>query len=60
VNYGRQFARHLRAELCLEAVSVTKYGGLPFGPGEIVERVKEIAGDLEVVPAAETEAQHGA
>lgn len=56
VNYGQQFARHLRAELCLEAISVTKYGGLPFGPGEIAARVKEIATDLKVKPAAETEA----
>jgi len=50
VNYDGQFARHLRARLGLETISVAKYGGLPFAPAEIVARVREVMDDLKVEP----------
>jgi uncharacterized protein (DUF849 family) len=50
VNYDGQFARHLRARLGLETISVTKYGGLPFAPAEIVARVREVMDALKIEP----------
>jgi 2-oxoglutarate ferredoxin oxidoreductase subunit alpha len=54
VNYDGQFARHLRAQMGLETLSVTKYGGLPFAPAEIVARVEEVMNDLKIESAHET------
>jgi len=52
VNYNGQFARHLRAQMGLEVLSFTKYGGLPFAPAEIAARVMEVMQELGVEPAA--------
>ncbi len=53
VNYGGQFARYLRAQTGIEALSVTKYGGLPFAPGEIVEQVMTVIEELDIEPATQ-------
>jgi 2-oxoglutarate ferredoxin oxidoreductase subunit alpha len=53
VNYGGQFARHLRAEMGLETLSLTKYGGLPFAPGEIASQVMAAMAELAVEPVYE-------
>ncbi|MFZ5918111.1 MAG: 2-oxoacid:acceptor oxidoreductase subunit alpha [Chloroflexota bacterium] len=50
VNYEGQFARHLRAQLGLETISLNKYGGLPFAPGEILNRVTQVLQDLRIEP----------
>jgi 2-oxoglutarate ferredoxin oxidoreductase subunit alpha len=42
VNYQGQFAHHLAATLGIEAIRFNKIGGLPFTPGEIHDRIKEV------------------
>jgi 2-oxoglutarate ferredoxin oxidoreductase subunit alpha len=42
VNYGGQFAKHLRATFGIEAARLNKYGGLPFTPGEIFRKIEEL------------------
>ncbi len=42
-NYQGQFAHHLRARTGIEAISLNKIGGLPFGPGEIFAKIEEVA-----------------
>jgi len=43
VNYTGQFARLLRSELEIEVKGLNQYGGLPFKPREILERIEEAA-----------------
>lgn len=42
VNHQGQFAHHLAATLGIDPVRVNKIGGLPFTPGEIQERIREV------------------
>jgi len=45
VNYQGQLARHLAAEFGIRPIKVHKIGGLPFTPGEILARIKEVLED---------------
>ncbi len=42
VNYQGQFAHHLAALLGVRPINLTKYGGLPFTPGEIFAKIEEV------------------
>lgn len=41
-NYQGQFARHLAAELGIQPLRLNKYGGYPFTPREILEKIEEV------------------
>lgn len=43
VNYQGQFAHHLAATFGVRPVRLSKYGGLPFTPGEIFAKIEEVA-----------------
>jgi len=42
VNYQGQFAHHLAATLGIKPIRLNKIGGLPFTPGEIHGKIKEV------------------
>ena len=42
VNYQGQMAHHLGATFGFKPVRLNKYGGLPFTPGEIFRKIKEV------------------
>ncbi|MBI4307292.1 MAG: 2-oxoacid:acceptor oxidoreductase subunit alpha [Chloroflexi bacterium] len=42
VNYSGQFARYLRSVFGSDIVRLNKYGGLPFTPGEIYQKIEEV------------------
>jgi 2-oxoglutarate ferredoxin oxidoreductase subunit alpha len=42
VNHQGQFAHHLAAKLGIEPIRLNKIGGLPFTPGEIYTKVREV------------------
>jgi 2-oxoglutarate ferredoxin oxidoreductase subunit alpha len=41
-NYQGQFAHHLAATLGIQPMRMNKIGGLPFTPGEIFRKIKEV------------------
>ena len=41
-NYQGQFAHHLAAQLGVQPIRLNKIGGVPFTPGEIVQRIEEV------------------
>ncbi len=41
-NYQGQFAHHLAAQLGVQPIRLNKIGGVPFSPGEIVEKLEEV------------------
>lgn len=43
VNFSGQFARYLRTEVDVHPIRVNKYGGLPFMPREIYQKIEEVA-----------------
>ena len=43
VNHQGQLARLIRAETGIDPVSFTICGGMPFTPGQITERIRELA-----------------
>lgn len=42
VNYQGQLAHHLAATFGFKPIRLNKYGGLPFTPGEIFQKVEEV------------------
>ena len=42
VNYQGQFAHHLAAQLGVQPIRLNKIGGIPFTPGEILEKIEEV------------------
>lgn len=42
-NYSGQFAHLLRARLGLAVHSLTRYGGVPFTPGQVLEEIRRLA-----------------
>jgi 2-oxoglutarate ferredoxin oxidoreductase subunit alpha len=42
VNFQGQFAHHLAAQLGVRPIRLNKIGGVPFTPGEIVEKIEEV------------------
>jgi 2-oxoglutarate ferredoxin oxidoreductase subunit alpha len=42
VNFQGQFAHHLAAQLGVQPIRLNKIGGVPFTPGEIVEKIEEV------------------
>ena len=44
-NYQGQFAHHLAAQLGVQPIRLSKIGGVPFTPGEILQKVEEIMRD---------------
>jgi 2-oxoglutarate ferredoxin oxidoreductase subunit alpha len=42
VNFQGQFAHHLAAQLGVQPIRLNKIGGVPFTPGEILEKIEEV------------------
>jgi 2-oxoglutarate ferredoxin oxidoreductase subunit alpha len=42
VNFQGQFAHHLAAQLGVQPIRLNKIGGIPFTPGEILEKIEEV------------------
>jgi 2-oxoglutarate ferredoxin oxidoreductase subunit alpha len=42
VNYQGQFAHHLAAQLGVQPIRLNKIGGVPFTPGEILQKIEEV------------------
>jgi 2-oxoglutarate/2-oxoacid ferredoxin oxidoreductase subunit alpha len=42
VNYQGQFAHHLAAQLGVQPIRLNKIGGIPFTPGEILQKIEEV------------------
>ncbi len=44
-NYQGQLAHHLAAALGIRPIRVSKIGGLPFTPGEVLAKIEEVVSD---------------
>jgi 2-oxoglutarate ferredoxin oxidoreductase subunit alpha len=60
VNRSGQFAAWVKAHTELPLISLNKYGGLPFTPGEIRAKVMELLVSKTTFPTRQAESHTGA